>query len=215
MEVIGLRSDNLLIPGLTCIRKTTTTTTPEHEKEPRVEVTPPKSTSTTKSSTSTTQSTILTTQSKATTTQSIYLPDEPITTDSDRTVSLAKMIAIAVENYLQKSQQQVPSDLVIVIEVQSNIIYPEIQVESTSSDKSLKVTAKLPDDDGRSLEFYATVQTFSDGRTIDFKKLADVASKKYDHTLQTEPESKLKVEATTPPAEDYIVNWVLETWIRR
>merc|ERR1712242_593185 len=77
MEVIGLRSDNLLIPGLTCIPKTTTTTTPEHEKDPRAEVTPPKSTSTT-------QSSILTTQSKATTTQSIYLPDEPITTDSDR-----------------------------------------------------------------------------------------------------------------------------------
>merc|ERR1712048_497000 len=78
MEIIGLRSDNLLIPGLTCIPKTITTL--EHEKEPRTEVSTAKSTSatesststssttTTKSTTSTTQSTTLTTQSKTSST---------------------------------------------------------------------------------------------------------------------------------------------------
>merc|ERR1712038_1362143 len=142
-----------------------------------------------------------------------------LATDSDKTVSLAKLIAIAVEDYLQESQQQVPSDLVIVIEVKPNLIYPEIQVESTSSDTSLKVTAKLPDDDGRSLEFYDTVEKFSDGKKVEFKKLTDVASKKYDHTLQNdhsvEPENDTTVESSTQPAEDYIVNWILEPWIRR
>merc|ERR1712038_1223030 len=142
-----------------------------------------------------------------------------LATDSDKTVSLAKLIAIAVQDYLKESQQQVPSDLVIVIEVKPNLIYPEIQVESTSSDKSLKVTAKLPDDDGRSLEFYDTVEKFSDGKTVEFKKLTDVASKQYDYNLQTdhsvESKNDTTVESTTPPAEDYIVNWILEAWIRR
>jgi hypothetical protein len=106
-------------------------------------------------------------------------------TGMTKEITVPQVIANIVSSYVEQSQEDTPKDLLVEIESKGNLKNPEIQVQPTPEEDTLRATVHLPSKEtGQSINFKVSVPTSPNREgLIDEKGLAEIISKTYDETV--------------------------------
>jgi len=139
--------------------------------------------------------------------EKIYNPIE------EEPFSISEIIASAVYEHIQASNQNYPKLLVITIESVIDFTDTHVQVEPLDEENdSLKVTVHLPLLTEDTIEFDVTVQNSQEG-FIEYLS-EDISTAFNEAIVQRESFTEEEAVLTTPMSittQDTVVNWLLET----
>ena len=111
--------------------------------------------------------------------------------------SIAKIIANTVSDFLQESREEIPEEILVYLETETDLDVPEIEIGHNEDDGTFTTTVKLPGDQQQSIEFSVPVPKSSDKQSVDVDALSEVISVTFDNLLATSTTPKVPSSITT------------------
>ena len=111
--------------------------------------------------------------------------------------SIAKIIANTVSDFLQESREEIPEEILVHLETETDLDVPEIEIGHNEDDGTFTTTVKLPGDQQQSIEFSVPVPKSSDKQSVNVDALSEVISATFDNLLATSTTPKVPSSITT------------------